>query len=356
MSLLEIKNLNKNYKEKEVLKDINLSIERGSTLGLIGPTGCGKTTLLRIIDLLEKPSSGKLFFDDMDVTKSSTDQLEIRRKMAMVFQKPVVFRGTVFDNIHYGLNIRGKDEKSSRDKILELLDSLSLGGYEDRDASTLSGGETQRIALARALITEPEILLLDEPTANLDPSSTDKIESMIEDLRKKQDITVILATHNLIQGQRLSDEIVILNKRIMQIGKPEEVFRKPENKFVADFVGMKNVKKGRVMRENADGLTVIDVGEIEIYSSTSMEGVVFISIRPEDITLSRNKVETSALNQFKGTVKGIKDVGALINLDIEVINEVFRVYMTHKSFLDLKITIGVPIWLQFKASAVHVFK
>ena len=154
-------------------------------MGLIGPTGCGKTTLLRIVDLLEKPSSGKIYFNGVDTTASESDTKEIRRNIGMVFQNPVVFRGTVFDNIHYGLNIRGKDKESSQDKILELLDSLDLSGYEDQDASTLSGGETQRIALARALITEPEILLLDEPTANLDPTSTEKIESMIEDLAVK---------------------------------------------------------------------------------------------------------------------------------------------------------------------------
>jgi len=354
MAILEIKKLYKNFGEKQVLEDINLSIERGNTLGLIGPTGCGKTTLLRIIDLLEKPSSGKILFNGVETTSSSKDRMKIRRKIGMVFQKPMVFRGTVFDNIHYGLNMRGKDKKSSHNRILDLLDTLGLADYDERDASTLSGGETQRVALARALITEPEILLLDEPTANLDPSSTEKIESMIEDLRKEQHITIIMATHNLIQGQRLSDEIVMLNKRIFQIGKPDEVFRKPKNKFVADFVGIKNVKKGKA-RKTLENLALIDLGEISVYSSTLLEGKVFFSIRPEDITISKKKVETSALNQFEGTVKGIKDMGSLINLEIDI-GEIFTIYMTHKSFLDLGITMRSPVWIQFKASAVHVFK
>ena len=158
----------------------------------------------------------------------------------------------------------------------------------------------------------------------------------------------------MIQGQRLSDEIAILNKRIFQIGKPEEVFQRPRNKFVADFVGMKNVKNGQVTSKTPDNLTVIDLGEIKIYSYTPLEGKVFVSIRPEGLTLSKERVESSALNQFNGTVTGITDTGALINLEVNV-GQIFTVYMTRKSFLDLKITVGSSIWLQFKASAVHVF-
>lgn len=355
MVLLEINNLYKYYGEKKVLEDINLSIQKGSTLGLIGPTGCGKTTLLRIIDLLENPSSGKIYFKGEDISTSKTDPKEIRKKMGMVFQNPVVFRGTVYDNIYYGLKVRGIDKRSSQKKISDVLDSVDLAGYENQDASTLSGGETQRLALARVLITEPEILLLDEPTANLDPTSTEKIESMIENLRNKKDLTIIMATHNLLQGQRLSDEIALLNRKIYQIGRPEEVFRKPRNKFVADFVGMKNVKKGFIREKTPENLTVIDLGETQIYSSTSLEGEVFVSIRPEDITVSRKKVEISALNEFKGTVKEIKDTGTLIHLQVDV-GEVFTVYMTRKSFLDLMISLGSSIWIQFKASAVNVFK
>lgn len=354
MALLEIKNINKYYGKNQVLKDVNLSIQRGSTLGIIGPTGCGKTTLLRIVDLLEKPTSGKIYFKGVDITSSEINKKEIRRKMGMVFQKPVVFRGSVFDNIHYGLEVRGIEKKSSRQKILKLMDSLNLAGYEDRDASTLSGGEIQRIALARALITEPEILLLDEPTANLDPASTEKIESMIEDLSRKKHLTILMATHNLIQGQKLSDQIAILNKKIYQVGKPFEIFRKPKNKFVADFVGVKNVKKGE-SKKIEENLTSINTGNIEIYSSSSLEGDVYISIRPEDITISKFKVRTSALNQFNGKILAIRDNGGIINLSIDV-GENFSVYVTRKSFADIDLTVGSSVWIEFKASAVNIFQ
>ena len=341
--------------KEEILRDVNLKIKKGANLGLIGPTGCGKTTLLRIIDLLEHPDSGKIIFNDKDVLNSSKkEKMEIRRKIGMVFQKPVVFRGTVMENVAYGPDIRGQNKNALKEKISATLESLGLGGYEDRNAASLSGGETQRMALARVLINEPELLILDEPTANLDPISMEKIESILLDLKKKE-TSVIIATHDLIQGQRLCDEIAILNHEIYQIGSPEDVFSKPTSRFVADFVGVKNIIQGNA-ESASEGLSAIKTGSLTIYSSESLKGPVYVSIRPEDITLSLNKVETSALNEFKGEVAEISKQGALVNVKINVSSEIFMVYMTRKSFLDMELNLGSPVWIQFKASAVHVFK
>ena len=355
MNILELKGISKTYEKEEILRDVNLKIKKGANLGLIGPTGCGKTTLLRIIDLLEHPDSGKIIFNDTDVLNSSKkEKMEIRRKIGMVFQKPVVFRGTVMENVAYGPDIRGQDKNALKKKITNILESLGLGGYEDRNAASLSGGETQRMALARVLINEPELLILDEPTANLDPISMEKIESILLDLKKKE-TSVIIATHDLIQGQRLCDEIAILNHEIYQIGSPEDVFSKPTSRFVADFVGVKNIIQGNA-ESASEGLSGIKTGSLTIYSSESLKGPVYVSIRPEDITLSLNKVETSALNEFKGEVAEISKQGALVNVKINVSSEIFMVYMTRKSFLDMELNLGSPVWIQFKASAVHVFK
>jgi tungstate transport system ATP-binding protein len=222
MALIELKKLNKSYGKAEILIDITLSVEKGSILALIGPTGSGKTTLLRIIDILDEPTSGQLIFDGIDISgRTEKEKLKIRRRIAMVFQKPVAFRSNVLDNVRYGLKIRGIN---GREKAIDALRFVGLSDYERRDANTLSGGEMQRLALARAIVVEPELLLLDEPTANLDPKSSAKIEELISDLTL-QGITVVMATHNMGQCHRLADKVAVLTQgKVMEVGRPEEIF------------------------------------------------------------------------------------------------------------------------------------
>jgi len=222
MAFLEIRGLGKSYGTARILTDIQLTAERGLVLGLIGPTGSGKTTLLRLINLLEEPTLGSIAFDGVEVTAlPEKEKLKARRRMAMVSQKPVMFKGNVRYNVSYGLKIRGKED---RERVTDALQAVNLSGYESRDANTLSGGEMQRIALARALVLEPELLLLDEPTANLDPNSAASIEHIIRDLAGKT--TVILATHNMLQCQRLANNVAVLIRGgLAASGRPSEVFR-----------------------------------------------------------------------------------------------------------------------------------
>ena len=222
MALLELKGLNKSYGQAKILKDIDLTVEKGEIMALIGPTGSGKTTLLRLIDLLELPTSGSIVFDGIPVAVlPEKEMLKARRRMAMVFQKPVMFNASVRENVSYGLKIRGKNEE---EKVREALLAVGLLGYESRDADTLSGGEMQRIALARALVLEPELLLLDEPTANLDPKSAASIDRIIQDL-SGQKTTVIMATHNMHQCQRLASRVTVLKEgRVAGLGRPEDIF------------------------------------------------------------------------------------------------------------------------------------
>ncbi len=219
--LLELKGIHKSYSKSEVLKDIDLNVEKGEIVALIGPTGSGKTTLLRLIDLLEAPSRGHIIFDGKDMTiNGEKDRLKARRRMAMVFQKPVMFKGSVLKNVSYGLKIRGKD---GNDRAQDALRAVGLAGYENRDATTLSGGEMQRTALARALVTDPELLLLDEPTANLDPKTTASIESIILGL-PRNGATVIMATHNMLQSRRLAGRVAMLIEgKLVRTGRPDEI-------------------------------------------------------------------------------------------------------------------------------------
>lgn len=223
---LELKGVSKSFGKSEVLKDIDLIVEKGEIVALIGPTGSGKTTLLRIIDLLEAPSRGRVIFDSIDVTRAGeNDRLKARRKMAMVFQKPVMFKGSVLKNVLYGLKIRGIDRK---DRAQDALRAVGLASYESRDASTLSGGEMQRTAIARALVTEPELLLLDEPTANLDPKTSASIEKIISGL-PRQGATVIMATHNMLQSRRLAGRVaMVIDGRLMKTGRPDEILGKED--------------------------------------------------------------------------------------------------------------------------------
>lgn len=345
--MLKLQGISKVYNEKKVLEDINLEVRGGETLGVIGPTGSGKTTLLKIIDLLEEPTTGRIIFDGIDVL--NVPAFKVRRRMGMVFQETPILKGTVHDNIIYGQRLRGREP--GEEEIKRVLELVGLVGYEDRDARVLSGGEKQRLALGRALINEPELLLLDEPTSNLDPISKKRIEEAIKEL--KGEITIIFTTHDLIQGQHLAERIAILNNRIMQIGKPSEVFKRPANRFVAEFVGAKNVIGGEA-RITRDKVTIIESDDLKIYSSRPAEGDVTAIIRPEDITVSWEPKDSSALNQLRGEVVGFEERGPLFQVLVECGDEIFTVYMTQKSFYDMKIGIGSSVWMEFKASAVHI--
>ncbi|MBU2565857.1 MAG: ABC transporter ATP-binding protein [Candidatus Thermoplasmatota archaeon] len=347
MALIEIKSVHKKCGEKEVLKNINMVIEKGEMLGIIGPTGAGKTTLLRLLDNLEKPTSGKIYFDGTNMNESGKS-LMLRRRMAMVFQKPVMFNASVYDNIAYGLKIRRTANIDK--KVRDMLKTVGLSGYETRNALTLSGGEMQRVALARTMIIEPEVLLLDEPTANLDPVSTEKIEKLISDI-KENGTTVVMATHSIPYS--IIDKISVMNKgRICQTGVPDEIFRKPSSEFVANFVGAENIFTGTA--ETRENITEIKIKNIVLYSTVRKSGKVNVSVRPEDIIISKEKMKSSARNVLSGNVVEVKDKGAIIQLKIDC-GLPFTAVITRQSFLDLNINIDSGIYLYFKAGNMHLF-
>jgi tungstate transport system ATP-binding protein len=177
--VIVVSNLSKSYSGRPILKDVSLNVAKQEVLAVIGPSGSGKTTLLHILDLLVRPTSGAILFDGIDTSASEITRRRLRRRMAMVFQRPTVFSDSVYDNVAYGLRVRGMKSGEIRPKVSHALETVGLVGYEARKAATLSGGEVQRVALARAMVIEPELLLLDEPTANLDAVSTSKVERLL---------------------------------------------------------------------------------------------------------------------------------------------------------------------------------
>ncbi len=261
---------------------------------------------------------------------------------------------TVYENIAFGLKLRKYSAEDIESKVNELMELLDIEELSNRYPRTLSGGEKQRAAIARAIIIQPNVLLLDEPLSSLDKHSQKEIIRELKRINKEFGITILHVTHNFDEALALADRIAVMNNgRISQIGIPDEIFRKPENKFVADFVGVENLIKG-IAEEIEGGVTLIKTESLNVYSVTQKKGEVYMSIRPEDITISMEKVETSARNMIKGKIKEVVDGGALIHLLIDA-GELFTVFMTRKSFSDMKINIGMEVWMNFKASAVHVF-
>ena len=227
---VRLQNVEKSYGVVKVLEDINLEISGARTIALLGTNGAGKTTLLRIMAGLEERDNGSILLDGKD-----TNSKQLRHIATLVFQKTVMFNTSVYSNLAYGLKIRGKKDSEIKEEIAHELQTVGLRSFEKRKARKTSGGEQQRIALARAFLLNPQILLLDEPTANLDPYSATLIERAIKEKRGKG--IVILATHNLSQAKRIADEVVhIYEGKIMEIGSPEEFFNNPSNEMSRKFI------------------------------------------------------------------------------------------------------------------------
>lgn len=357
MFLIETINLCQRYGERDILKNINLRIDKGEVFALIGPTGAGKTTLLRLIDLLDMPASGKIYFDGRDTAESARVRLEVRRRMAFVLQKPIVFNLSVYDNVAYGLKWRGVGGSKLREKVSSILELVGLSADKNRNARTLSGGEAQRVAIARAVAIEPEVLLLDEPTANLDPISASRIEELVTSIIRHYATTIIMATHDMSQGQRLADRIgVLMNGELLQAGSSRDVFTAPRNREVAEFVGVENIIDG-VIVSSEDKVVTIDIGGkfIEAISDYAVGEEVCACIRPEEVTLVLSRVSSSARNSFAGEITWAVSMGPLTRIEIDCGFPLIAL-VTKRSAEGLGLEKGKIVYASFKATGVHVIK
>ena len=343
---------------KTILDDITLEIRNGEIFTLIGPSGSGKTTLLRLFDLLDMPSKGRLVFDGTDTDAPEPVRRAIRRRMSMVFQKPVVLNTTVLENVAFGLMVRGNGVHEAGAKVREVLELVGLPGFAGRRATTLSGGEMQRVALARAMVTEPEVLILDEPTANLDPVSAEAIEDLIVRINRDMHTTIILSTHDMIQGQRLADRMgVIIGGRLAQTGTINEIFYQPKTRSIARFVGVDTVLQG-VVEENDRGLAKVVVGDIifEALTSALPGHRVSLFIRPEEIVLTKPATvpsPTSARNQITGTITKMVPVGPFIRVILGDSGPITAL-ITRKSCTEMGFAVGMQVVAGIKATAIYV--
>lgn len=348
---IEIKNLSKKIGNINILKNINLTLAENINV-LIGPNGAGKTTLLRIIALLETPTSGEVLYEGKSNTKfCAKDKLLFRRSIGFVFQTPIILEGTVWENVVLGLRLRKL--KIKENKVKDIVSQVDLQNKIYLTAKKLSGGEKQRLQLARVLVMDPQVYILDEPTANLDPLTTKKIEEVIKEMINKNK-TIILSTHNLLQARRLGGKIFFLKEgEVISKGSPEEIFETPTSLDIAEFSQTENIICGEIKKEGEENYLLSGGSKISVVSQ-HLSGNVWGIIKPEDILISREILSSSARNCFLGEIKKIENVGALWSVTVKCNNLHLVSYITKQSAHNLNLKIGDKVYLIFKATSVNI--
>lgn len=340
-NIIEIKNISKVYGENTVLNNLSLNIKKNEFLTLLGPSGCGKTTTLKILAGFETADSGNVLFDGKDISNVPP----YKRQLNTVFQKYALFPHlNVYENIAFGLKIKKVSKKEIDLKVKEMLKLVALEGFEKRAIDSLSGGQQQRIAIARALVNEPEVLLLDEPLGALDLKLRKEMQSELKRIQQKLGITFIFVTHDQEEALTMSDTIVVMNKGVIQqMGSPEDIYNEPANAFVADFIGESNIVEG-IMLEDLQvkfcnhTFTCVDKG----FNTNENVDVI---IRPEDI-----EITTVENGMISGVVNSIKFKG--VHYEIEVIenDNKWIIHNTRNS------EVGATVGLNISPESIHIMR
>jgi spermidine/putrescine ABC transporter ATP-binding subunit len=307
---LHLKNVSKLFGETRAVDDVTLSVEKGELFFLLGPSGCGKTTCLRTIAGFYQPDAGELYFDDRLMNSVPPH----RRNIGMVFQNYALWpHMTVYSNVEYGLNVRKLPAKEKKEKVEKVLEIVRMAEYADRNPNQLSGGQQQRIALARALVIEPDVLLLDEPLSNLDAKLRLDMRQEIKRIHLEAGITSVYVTHDQKEALSLADRMAVMRDgKIVQTGMPREVYNIPASGFVADFIGETNFLQGKLKEVTGEEFLVeTSIGNVRSKSSSARSSVgdeVVCSIRPESIDIADDPLE-NVPNQFEAKVSGIIYLG-----------------------------------------------
>jgi molybdopterin-binding protein len=334
-----------------LLQDVNLDIEEGEYFVVLGPTGAGKTVLLEAIAGLYPVRSGRIWLDDEEITGLGPE----RRGIGFAYQDYALFPHlSVRDNVGFGLRQRGHRKGEIRTRVDELAELIGISRLLDRRPGTLSGGESQKVVLARALATRPRLLLLDEPLSAMDPLTREELQRELRGIHERFRITTVHVTHDFEEAIAMGDRIAVLGEgRVVQVGTAEEVFRRPNSEFVARFSLAQNIFMVKV-EEGQNGLGIISFGDTRISTSSERRGALHASLRPEDILISTEPLHSSALNSLPGTISEVSDRGSTVYLTVSVPPD-FVCLITRRSFEEMELRRGMQVFITFKASAVHIF-
>jgi putative spermidine/putrescine transport system ATP-binding protein len=314
---LRIAGLEKRFDAVAAVDGVSLEVQPGEFFTLLGPSGCGKTTLLRLVAGILEVDAGSIVLKSTDITAKPI----WARNIGLVFQNYALFPHlTVFQNVAFGLQMRRLPKSEVRKRVGEALEMVRLGGYGERKPAELSGGQQQRVALARAVVIRPDLLLLDEPLSNLDARLREEMRIELGDLQRRVGITTILVTHDIHEAFAVSERLAVMRSgRIEQIGTPGEVYARPANRFVANFVGPANEFEGRVV-DIADGVARIDVGNLAIGAAAeavaAASGPCWVLVRPEHVRIAASPLGLD--NGFEGKVERVSFLGNLIDYRVRV--------------------------------------
>jgi len=337
--MIELRNICKNFGSTNVLSDISMTIRKNEFVTLLGPSGCGKTTTLRIIGGFEYPTSGELYFDGQKIV----DLPPHKRKLNTVFQKYALFpHMNVAENIAFGLRIRKMDKEQIETKTREMLKLVNLEGYEKRAVTSLSGGQQQRIAIARALVNEPEVLLLDEPLGALDLKLRKEMQIELKNMQRELGITFIYVTHDQEEALTMSDTIVVMhNGVIQQLGSPIDIYNEPKNAFVADFIGESNILPGVMKKDFLASFAGRDFPCVD--KGFAENEAVDVVVRPEDVDIV--PVENGMLT---GVVQSVTFKGVHYEMMIQSASLLWKVHSTDKA------NEGASVGLRVEPEEIHI--
>ncbi|MBS6535882.1 ABC transporter ATP-binding protein [Peptoniphilus harei] len=338
--VIELKNISKSFGDNVILENFDFKVKKDEFLTILGPSGCGKTTILRLIGGFEEPDEGQILFNGEDITNKEAYE----RRINTVFQKYALFpHMNVFDNIAFGLKIKKMDKKVIKEKVSEVLKLVNLAGFENREIESLSGGQQQRIAIARALVNEPDVLLLDEPLGALDLKLRQAMQIELKRIQKSVGITFIYVTHDQEEALSMSDTVLVLNNgEIQQMDSPINIYNEPKNAFVADFIGESNIIKGRMLEDFKVRFLDYDFPCVDKGFRANED--VEVVVRPEDVLLVDENY------QIEGTVTSLVFKGVHYEMTVDIDGYSMLVQSTEKR------EVGEKTGIVIKPDLIHVMR